>query len=110
MSQVEIKLLPDGTGRVKIHYFARDEAAPETPSKSVQTNLGAIKLGGTKGYLACRRAMPGVTPQVIGGVVLPFPHSDDPRAVTCPDCQKTAEYKKHVAMLGETGEVVTSTE
>jgi hypothetical protein len=102
MSRCVVKLLPDKSGRILIHYFVHDPAGPaETPTGVTMTALGPLKLGGARGRIACQPKLESVTPQVRAGVTYPIPHSDDPRAVTCPACKETEEYKRVMEQLGE---------
>lgn len=103
MSQVVIRLLPDGSGRVRIHYFVHDQKGPvTTPSGAVMTALGPLKLGGVTGRIACQPQLASVTPQMVKGELQPTVHSDDVRAVTCPECQRTSEYLATMNLLAHT--------
>ena len=103
MNQVVIRLLPDGSGRVRIHYFVHDPKGPvTTPSGAVMTALGPMKLGGVVGRIACQPQMASVTPKVVKGELQPTVHSDDPRAVTCPECQASSEYLTTMNVLAHT--------
>ena len=103
---VEIKLLRDEHGnvtqRVRIHLFVRDDnGAAQTPAGKVQTSKGALKVGGTKGYLACQKTRTDIGPQKVGEVIVVTPHSDDVRAATCPSCLETQEAKDMLRRLEE---------
>jgi hypothetical protein len=96
-------MLPDGSGRVRIHFFVRDDAGPvSTPGVVHQTALGQVHLGGARGYIACRpkqsSIMPGTAP---GGMIEPTVHTDDGRAATCPECLKTEAWAKWMATLAD---------
>lgn len=110
MNQVVIKLLPDGSGRVRIHWFMRTEDGPiETLASITQTGMGPIKLGGAKGRIACSPSKTSVAPLVQGGQTTPCCCSDDPRVVTCPECRAVpefAEMEKQLAEILETGQDV----
>ncbi len=94
MTAVLIRLLPDRSGRVRIHWFERTADGPvQTQANSVQTALGTVKLGGAKGRIACQPARKEVTPSLIGSEWEPCVHSDDPRAVTCPECMGKDGFK-----------------
>lgn len=93
MNQVVIKLLPDGSGRVRIHWFCRDDKGPIRTAEAVTMSaLGPVRLGGATGRIACQPQRKSVAPEVNGLVTTPCVHSDDARAVTCPECMKTPEY------------------
>lgn len=100
---IQMRVLPDG--KVRIHYFVHDDAGPiRTPGKVIaMTPLGPLRAGGVKGYIACQpkrdSALPG---RVAGGEIQVMPHSNEARAVTCPECKATDVWKKTMALLGET--------
>ena len=99
---VEIKVLPNDRSRVRIHYFARHDAGPiRQPGQTQQTPLGQVKLGYGVGHIACMPQRKDILPKVEGGVTKIVPHSDDPRAVTCPECMATDEFNAHMARLAE---------
>lgn len=111
MNKVVIKLLPDGSGRVRIHWFVHDDRGPvTTPASTTLTALGPLKLGGAKGRIACQPRRASVTPEVVGGVTTPIVHSDDVRAVTCPECRQTKEYWEVMGQLAEILETPLSAE
>ena len=102
MNQVEIKLLPDGSGRVRIHWFVRDPKGPiKTAGSTTLPALGPLTLGGAMGRLACNAAIKDVAPQFSGGVWRPCVCSDDVRAVSCPECQAVPEYETERLKLKE---------
>jgi hypothetical protein len=102
MSRVVIKLLPDKSGRIRIHWFVRDSAGPiQTPGRIVPTVHGPFPLGAAKGYIACNKALKDTQPQMVNGQVLPSVHSDDVRSATCPECLATQEAKDALAQLEE---------
>jgi len=93
MRTVNVRLLKDGTGRVCIHWFVRDpQGKIKMPTGEAMSNLGPMQFGGAQGRIACNPNQNTVVPQHVGGNILLCCHSDDVRAVTCPDCQKTAEF------------------
>jgi hypothetical protein len=105
VTRVVLTVLPgeptDGTGRVRIHHFVRDGAGPvRLPARVEPTPAGPLRLGGGVGKIACRPALADVD-RVAGGVARPVLFSDDPRAVTCPECRATEDYQKAQARLGE---------
>ncbi len=97
--EIHWKLLPDG--RVCIHWFVADPAGPIRNGEATvsQTQGGPLVIGGGVGRLACRPQQNSVLTQIRGNVAFPCGNSDDPRAVTCPDCMATEEYKKRMAEL-----------
>ena len=97
---VNMRLLNDGTGRVCIHWFIRDEAGPiKTPGTAYMTAFGPIPLGGAVGRIACNPEQNSVATQNNGMDFFPCLHSDDVRAATCPDCLATDEAKKVIEKL-----------
>jgi hypothetical protein len=95
---LNMRLLKDGTGRVCIHYFVRDASGPiVTPKGEGQL----ANIGGTKGYIACNRQQNTVGTQIRNGEHMMCVNSDDPRAVTCPDCLATDEAKRQLTEYGE---------
>jgi hypothetical protein len=97
MPPITIYLLPDGSGRVRIHYFHRDDKGPVSTAQVVHpTQIGPVPLGGATGFIACQPGLKSLfTPA--GPVV----HSDDPRAVTCPECRGSGEWREVMTRLGE---------
>lgn len=100
---VDFRMLPDGSGRVRIHWFMRDEAGPIcTGVVSHSTPLGPVVLGGAKGRIACQPNLESVNPiWLSANHVQPLHHSDDARAATCPECMATPEYAAMMKRLGE---------
>lgn len=101
MNRVVIRLLPDKSGRVRIHWF---ETLPEGPIETAQnvhlTAIGPVKIGGARGRIACAPQQK----ELIGKTKIgyqPTVHSDDPRAVTCPECLATASCQKALADLAD---------
>ncbi len=98
MRAVTVRVLKDpATGafrKVRIHYFHRTpDGHITTPGKKVH----GVRLGGAKGYIACNKAIASVAAQTKGGVINLVVHSDDPRAVTCPECLASDDHKKRMA-------------
>lgn len=97
---IGIKLLPDNSGRVRIHWFVRDPAGPIiTSGRRAVTAKGPITLGGARGYIACQPDRKDVRPTAVRGILEMFFHSDDFRAATCPECLGTQEYAEVMAEL-----------
>ncbi len=93
----------DGSGRVCIHLFVQDATGPFTEGHAllpIYENGEQVKqkatAGPARGRLACNPKRL-VAPVESGGVVTVTPRSDDPRAVSCPRCMATDEYR--VAMV-----------
>ncbi len=102
MRVAEIKMLPDGSGRVRIHYFVHDQKGPvTTPDGVIMSSIGPIRMGGVKGYIACQPERANLLPQMQGNVSLLTCHSDDARAATCPECLATDDWKKASQQLEE---------
>ncbi len=94
MRTVTVKLLPDGSGRVRIHWLELREDGPvKTPEGTVPTSQGPIRMGGAVGRIACAPRQKKVGAVTEKGETSLVVHSDDPRAVTCPECQEKEEYK-----------------
>ncbi len=99
MRTVDVKLLPDGSGRVRIHWFRRDPAGRSvTPSGVILSPLGPLSVGGVRGEIACQPGR-GHTNSVDHGnnSHTLFCHTDETRATTCPECMATPEYQKAAA-------------
>ena len=114
MRVVEMKLLPDGSGRVRIHWFQICEDGPaKTPAGTVNTSAGSWEMCGVQGRIACTPARDNVLPQYQGQVIHLTCRSEDPRAVTCPECQATEDYKaamKGYELLVDTANPVQSSD
>jgi len=95
-----IKLLPDQSGKVCIHYFVHAPAGPaHTPAGAV----GPFAYGGAAGYIACSPKTESVTPRVApDGTTTPVCHSNEPRAVTCPRCKESREWVQTMAAIEAT--------
>jgi hypothetical protein len=106
MRTINVRLLPDGTGRVRYHWFIRDDAGPiTTPSAQVQTAIGRVTLGGVKGRIACMPKLDSVLPHLAGAEIQLVPHTDDPRGATCPECLATEEAKTMLQHYAESVDV-----
>lgn len=102
MSEVIIKLHPDRSGRVLIHWFVRDEKGPiETPGGAVPTAGGPLRMGSVRGYLACSPQTNKVGMALAASAPHLLVHSDDVRAVTCDTCLATSEAKRTLLELKE---------
>lgn len=100
MSRVVIRMLPDKSGRVCIHYFVHSREGPaNTPGGMV----GPFPFPGSQGYIACSPKTERVTPRVgADGTTTPVCHSNEARAVTCPKCRETREWKETMAQIEST--------
>lgn len=108
MRVVNVKLLPDGSGRIRVHYFAWGPGPVETPTAVAMAGITPVRLGGSvdgqhrRGFIACQPGRAGILPDSRGDGVHLVPHSDDPRAANCPECMATEAFKEHMARLKET--------
>lgn len=108
---IGVKVLPgeplDGSGRVCIHLFVQDERGPVIEPNvlhmgEVEDDLGSpikqLVARPTRGRLACdpRRT---VAPVTRNGVTTVTMRTDDPRAVTCLKCLKSASYAEVMELL-----------
>lgn len=99
---VSINVLPgeplDGSGRVCIHLFVKDEAGPFVEPHALHPVIedgvvvkGRLEAKPTRGRLACD-ARRDASPTKHGNVTVVTPRTDDPRAVTCVKCKASADY------------------
>lgn len=108
---VNLNVLPgeptDGSGRVCIHLFVRDDSGPFVETHVLHPKLdedgnpvsGKGGAGPARGRLACDpKRLVAVT--VRGNVSVITPRSDDPRAVTCPKCRASVDYREAMKRLG----------
>lgn len=101
MEQVVVRLLPDGSGRVCLHWIYEDKDGPiETVDSVVQTSAGPKLLGARRWRMACCPQLTNIDPKREGVRIIPWQRSDDPRAVTCPRCMATDEFKARMEFLG----------
>jgi len=85
---LNVKLLPDKSGRVLIHWLQPDEAGPvQTQGHPVYACIQPFR-----GKIACNPTQNTVNPQVRNGETLMCMHSNEVRAVTCPKCMLTPDY------------------
>ena len=101
---VSMSLLPgqplDGSGIVCIHLFVRDEAGRFVEGAAMHPVLDddgvpikrKIRMGPARGRLACDPKK-NPAPVLRGGVTHVTHRTEEPRAVTCPKCMASAEYK-----------------
>jgi hypothetical protein len=99
---VEVKMLPDGSGRMRIHWF---EIAPDGPASTaggiIHSNMGPVEIAGMRGRIACMPRENNIGPREIDGVIHVVQNSDDARAVTCPECMATERFKKRMLLIEE---------
>lgn len=92
----------DGSGRICIHLFVRDERGPVTEPCVMYVGevdgKPRLMTKPTRGRLACdpKRLVAQVTR---GGVTAVTPRTDDPRAVTCPKCKASKDYERLTGLL-----------
>ena len=95
-----VKTLKDG--RACIHWFKHDPKGPIQTSADVAiSSLGPIKIGGATGKIVCHPEQNTVSSQWDGNELRMCLNSDDVRAVTCPACIETDEYKEQSKALDE---------
>jgi hypothetical protein len=93
-----IRMLPDKSGRRRIHWFQRQVDGPlATQGQQQLTLIGPMQLGGAKGRIVCQGPNATLDKSTAGNVE-PVAHSDDPRAVTCPECKATQEFQTEIAL------------
>jgi hypothetical protein len=90
----------DGSGKVCIHLFVRDDSGPITTPHAIlpvyddkgEQVRQAGRFGSARGRLACdpKRL---VAPVAVGGHVVVTMRTDDPEAATCPVCLASRDYK-----------------
>ena len=97
----------DGTGRISIHLFVVD------PSGKVVENYVVLPAydgdgnqvkqhttcGPARGRIACDPKIANVQPVTKGNVTTVFHRTTDPRAVSCPKCKSSDDYKQMMAEL-----------
>ena len=96
----------DGTGKVCIHLFVKDDAgifvephALHPVYKDGEPVKQQVEAKSTRGKLACDPKR-DPAPVTRGGVTTITPRTDDPQAVTCPACMASVEYAQIMARLG----------
>lgn len=110
---IKLSVLPgeptDGSGRACIHLFVRDNKGPFVEPHALypaidhtgQVIKGKLIARPTRGRLACNPKRT-VAPVVRDGVVTVTQRTDDARAVTCPKCIASSEYRETMERLKET--------
>lgn len=103
--RIKVNVVPgdptDGNGRVCIHLFVRDERGPILETHVLHPVLGddgkpikqKLYAKPTRGRLACDSKRL-VTPITVKGVTTLTMRTEEPRAVTCPKCISSDDYKK----------------
>ena len=101
---VNMSVLPgektDGSGRICIHLFVRDDAGPITEPHVLHPVIGEdgqpieqrVTAKPARGKLACGAVMPKNKTTV---------RTDDPRAATCPKCMEQESYKAIMRQVTE---------
>lgn len=108
----------DGSGRISIHLFVRDDKGlfvephvlhKAPPDKDGTEHKRRLVTKPTRGRLACD---PRKDPKPVkrNGIIHVTMRSDDPRAVTCPKCMSSPEYKELMNRLEESHKVNESIE
>lgn len=107
---VRVIVLPgeptDGSGRACIHLFVQDDkgiivethALHEVRDEDGNPIKGQLEARPTRGRLACNPKKK-VAPVTKGNVTTITMRTDDPRAVTCPRCIASVDYKNLAAKL-----------
>jgi len=109
MRVVNVKLLPDGSGRVRVHWFVRSpQGVIRTGLKTEITPIGILRLGGAQGYIACQPKRENVLPTMDHGEIHLLIRSDDIRAANCPECLATEEAKKLLAEMKDTEQMASN--
>lgn len=106
---VVLRTLPpdeNGNRRVRICYFVKDEKGPiKIPNarlpKPKEGKHMPFRVPGCAGYIACQPKRSSTNPIQKGGETHLCTRSDDPRAVTCPECMATDEFKVAMAEIEE---------
>lgn len=91
------RLLPDGSGKIRIHWFCRGPGPIKTKGRVVMFGINPQHLGGAQGKVACQASRTSLLPEVTGQGINHLEITDDPRAATCPECCATEEYKAAMA-------------
>jgi hypothetical protein len=92
-----IRLLPDGSGHVRIHWFQKIAGGP---IKTAGRSDLAIVFPGSEGRIACMPHRTVTHQWLKSGEYEILHHTDDPRAATCPECMATKEFKGAMAEMG----------
>lgn len=99
---INVNVLPgeplDGSGRVCIHMFVKDERGPFTEPLVIHIENNQPVAKPTRGRLACDPNRL-VAPVMRNGVTTVTMRTDDARAVTCPKCQKSTDYVSAMELL-----------
>lgn len=99
---VVMRVLPpdaQGTRYVRVCWFMIDANGPaQNPSGVIETSWGPKDYEGARGRIACQPQRTSVLPEYNGVETKLTVRSEDPRAVTCPLCKATPEYKAAMAV------------
>jgi hypothetical protein len=102
MRPVQITLLPDGSGRIRTHWFQRDSAGPvkiDGGGRLAVLPEGHPARPGAIGRLACQPGRTDVRPKSANGMQKIVMFTDDPSGVSCPECMATEAFKSALAAL-----------
>ena len=105
---VNMSVLPgqplDGSGRICIHLFVQDKDGPFIESHALHegNEQQPIVAAPTRGRLACDPKRT-VAPKVKNNVTTITLRTSDPRAVTCPKCTESDQYKAIMEKLNLEG-------
>jgi hypothetical protein len=95
---VVVRMLPDNSGRVRIHWFMRDSNGPIPMSQvgqQINVAQGMVETaGGARGWIMCDKKRCDFAPTTIKGLPAPVIHTDDPRSANCPECMNTPEWRE----------------
>ena len=111
---VNVKVLPgeslDGTGKVCVHLVVRDARGPFI--EPYMLHVEDVEVDGrpmkelvskpARARIACDRKRT-VAPVTKNGVTTVTVRTDDPRAVTCPKCMVSADYREAMELWEPTG-------
>lgn len=98
---VVMRVLPpdaNGTRYVRVCWFIIDKDGPvQNPGGMLETSWGPKGYEGARGRIACQPKRTSVLPEFNGAETRLCVNSEEPRAVTCPECKATPEYKAAMA-------------
>lgn len=89
----------DGSGRTVIHLFVPGDG-PFVEKHALHMEEGKLVAKPTRGRLACNPKRT-VAPITRNGVTTITQRTNDPRAVTCPKCIASDEYKDMMDLVTE---------
>ncbi len=99
---VVVRRLKDDPNRVVIHWLIRESDGPiQINGTVIKSTIGAIKIEPSRWRMACNPSLTSTASQRVGADNVLTLHSDDARAVTCPECKATKEWSEMMAYLAE---------